>query len=44
MFWMPAYPLHGQVGGDWALELKSFLVTVKWHAADWRVPFGAQKT
>ncbi len=24
MFWMRAYPLLGQVGGGWALEIKSF--------------------
>ncbi len=24
MFWMCAYPLLGQVGGGWALEIKSF--------------------
>ena len=44
MFWMRAYPLRGQVGGGWALELESFLGPVKWHQADRRVPFGAQKT
>jgi len=32
------------VGGGWALELESFLGPVKWHRADRRVPFGAQKT
>ncbi len=25
MFWMRAYPLLGQVGGGWALEISSFL-------------------
>ncbi len=25
MFWMLAYPLGGQVGGGWALEIGSFL-------------------
>jgi hypothetical protein len=25
MFWMRAYPLRGQVGGGWALEIESFL-------------------
>ncbi len=30
--------------GGWALEIESFLGTVKWHRADRRVPFGAQKT
>ncbi len=29
MFWMHAYPLRGQVGGVWALEIKSFLDLVK---------------
>jgi hypothetical protein len=37
MFWMRAYPLRGEVGGG-------FLGPVKWHRADGRVPFGAQKT
>ncbi len=36
--------LRGQVGGGWALEMESFLGPVKWHQADRRVPFGAQKT
>ncbi len=36
--------LCGQVGGSWALEIESFLGPVKWHRADRRVPFGAQKT
>jgi hypothetical protein len=44
MFWMRAYPLRGQAGGGWALEIKSFLGAVKWYQADRRVPFGAQKT
>jgi hypothetical protein len=44
MFWMRAYPLQGQVGGGWALEFESFLGPVKWHRANRRVPFGAQKT
>ncbi len=44
MFWMQAYPLRGQVGGGSALEIKSFLAPVKWHRANRRVPFGAQKT
>jgi hypothetical protein len=34
MFWMRAYPLRGQVGGGWALEIESFLGPVKWHRAD----------
>jgi hypothetical protein len=41
---MHAYPLQGQVEGDWALEIKSFSGPVKWHRADRRVPFEAQKT
>ncbi len=44
MFWMRAYPLRGQVGGGWALELESFLGPVKCHQADRRVSFVAQKT
>jgi hypothetical protein len=44
MFWMRAYPLRGQVGAGWALEIESFLGTVKCHRADRRVSFGAQKT
>jgi hypothetical protein len=38
-----AYPLRGQVGGGWALEIES-LGAVKWHRAEKRGPFGAQKT
>jgi hypothetical protein len=44
MLWMHAYPLRGEVGGGWALEFSCFLGPVKWHRADRRVPFGAQKT
>jgi hypothetical protein len=44
MFWMRADTLLGQVGGGWVLEIESFLGPVKWHRADRRVPFGAQKT
>ncbi len=44
MFWMRPAPLQRQVGGVWALEIKRFLGPVKWHRADRRVPFGAQKT
>ncbi len=44
MFWMRAYPLQGQVGGGWALEIESFLGTVKCHRANRWVSFGAQKT
>ncbi len=36
--------LRGQVGGGWALEIVTFLGLVKWHRADRRVPFGAQKS
>jgi hypothetical protein len=39
-----AYPLRGEVGGGWAVEFESFLGPVKWHRADRRVPFGAQKS
>ncbi len=38
------HPLRGQVGGGWALEIETFLGPVKWHWADRRVPFGAQKS
>ncbi len=41
---MCAYPLWGEVGGGWALELESVLGPVKWYWADRRVPFGTQKT
>jgi hypothetical protein len=41
MFWMRGYPLRGQGGGGWALEFN--MGPVKWHGADRRVPFGAQK-
>jgi hypothetical protein len=34
MFWMRAYPLRGQVGGSWALNIANFLGLVKWHRAD----------
>jgi hypothetical protein len=44
MFWMRACPLLGQLGGGWALEIKSFLGPVKWYRADSQLPFGAQKT
>jgi hypothetical protein len=44
MFWMCAYPLLGQVGGDWALEFSSFLGP-KWHSPIGFMPFHrAQKT
>ncbi len=32
------------MGGGWALEIECFLGPGKWHRADRRVPFGAQKT
>jgi hypothetical protein len=44
MFLMRADTLRGEVGGGWALEMESFLGPVKWHRADRRVPYGAQKT
>jgi hypothetical protein len=44
MFWMRVYPLREQVRGGRALEFESFLGPVKWHRAERRVPFGAQKT
>ncbi len=44
MFLMCADTLRGQVGGGWALDIESFLGPVKWHWADRRVPFWAQKT
>jgi hypothetical protein len=43
MFLLRADTLRGQVGGGWALEMESFLGPVKWHRADRRVPFRAQK-
>ncbi len=36
------HPLRGQVGGGWALEIKTFLGPVIRHQAVRRVPFGAQ--
>ncbi len=42
--WMRAYPILGQVEGGRALEFESFLGPGKWHRADRRVPFEAQKT
>ncbi len=41
---MRAYSLRGEVGGGWALEFERFLNPLKWHRADRRVPFRAQKT
>ncbi len=44
MFWMRAYPLLGQVGGGWALEISSFLGP-KCHLPMGFMPFHrAQKT
>ncbi len=39
-------PTGTEQGGDWALEIESFLGPVKWHQEDMRVPFfwgGAEK-
>ncbi len=44
MFWMRAYPLLGEVGGGLGPGIREILGPVKWHRADRRVPFGAQKT
>jgi hypothetical protein len=43
---MWADTLRGQLGGGGGvcLEMASFLGPVKWHRADRRVPFGAQKS
>jgi hypothetical protein len=41
MFFMRADLLRGQVGGSWALEIVTFLGSVKWHRAIRRVPFWA---
>jgi hypothetical protein len=30
---MRANPFRGQVGGDWAMEIETFLSPVKWHGA-----------
>jgi hypothetical protein len=35
--------LFDKMGGDWALEIESFLGPVKWHRADRQVPFGPKK-
>jgi hypothetical protein len=43
MLLMRAASITRAVGGGWALEIE-FLGPVKWHRADRRVPFGAQKT
>jgi hypothetical protein len=44
MLLMQANPLEGQQGGGWALEIETFLGSVKWHRAVRPVPFGAQKS
>jgi hypothetical protein len=44
MFLMRADTLRGQMRRGWDLEMESILGPVKWHRADRRVPFGAQKT
>jgi hypothetical protein len=44
MFLMRADLLRGPMGVGWALEIESFLGSVKWHRTIRRVPFGAQKT
>jgi hypothetical protein len=33
-FWCGQYPLLGQAGWSWALEIESFLGPVKWHRAN----------
>ncbi len=38
MFWMRAYPLLGQGGGVWALEISNFLGP-KWHSPIGSMPF-----
>ncbi len=44
MFWMGAYPLLGQVGGGWALEILS-LLGPKWYSPIGLMPFQrVQKT
>jgi hypothetical protein len=37
-------PLRREVGGGWALEINTFLGTVKWQQAVRRVTFRAQKS
>ncbi len=44
MLLMRAASITWAWGGGGALEIESFLAHVKWHLADRRVPFGAQKT
>ncbi len=43
MLLMRANPLRMQGGGGWALEIETFLGSVKWHRAGRRVQFGALK-
>jgi hypothetical protein len=43
MLLMRANTFRGQVGSGGALEIKTFLGSVKWHRADWQVLIGAQK-
>ncbi len=43
MLLMRANTLQGQVGGGGALEIETFLGSMKWHRAVRRVPFEAQK-
>jgi hypothetical protein len=44
MVFMREGPLRGQVRGNRALEIETFLGPVKWHRAVRRVPFRAQKS
>jgi hypothetical protein len=43
MLLIQASPLRGQMGGDWAMEIETFLGPLNWHRAVRRVSFGAQK-
>jgi hypothetical protein len=36
--------IREQVGRGWALEIETFLGSVKWHRAVRQVPFGAKKS
>ncbi len=42
-FLMGANPLLGQVGGDWALEISTFLGP-KWHSSNGSMPFHRPKS
>jgi hypothetical protein len=44
MFLMRADPLRGQVGRGLGPGKREFFGAVKWHRAERRVPFRAQKT